>query len=188
MGKMIAGFSPGGTPLVVLLEISTGGWMKPYARRPLRRGFGDSLLHVFGSFVGWIYKLAFGGVDELAYRKNRKRFIAEIEQGFSSLIFQHAGKVVPDEGEELPRAFDYVAVTIEFAEVRFRIIRGRGELLAQASLPSDPHRWEDLSLLWSRRVMRECGRPPCIHDRLEEVAQRIEANWSELVASLAAWQ
>jgi hypothetical protein len=175
-------------PLGILRDVDAGGRMNRYPRRPLKRGLGDSLLHVLGSVVGWIYKMAFGGLDELVYRKNRKQFIAEVEQGFSSLISQHAGKVVPDEGLELPKAFDYVAVTVEFSAVRFRIIRGRGELRVQAALPSDPHDWEDLSLLWSRRVMRECGKPPSIHDRLEEVAQRIDANWNQIVASLAAWQ
>jgi len=132
--------------------------------------------------------MAFGGFDELAYRKSRKRFIAEIEENFSNLLSRHSGHVVPDEGLNLPRAFDYVAVTCEFKEVRFRIIRGRGELRIQAALPGNPQDWQELSLLWHRKAMRECGSPPSCNDPLCEVAQRTENNWDQIVVALAAWQ
>jgi hypothetical protein len=146
------------------------------------------MLCVFGDVVSWIYKMAFAGFDELAYRRSRKKFIAEIKQDFSDLLSQHRGRVVPDEGINLPRAFDYVAVTVEFEEVRFRITRGRGELDIQATSPNEPQNWQDLSLLWHRKAMRECGNPPSCHAELGEVVQRLDNNWDQLVAALATWQ
>ncbi len=162
--------------------------MNRYAGKRIRRGFGDSMLHAFGSVVGWIYRMAFGGLEELAYRRSRKHFIAEIEKSFSDLFSQRAGLVVSDEGLNLPRAFDYVAVTVEFKDVRFRFIRGRGELRVQAAPTINPEEWQDLSLLWHRKAMRGCGSPPSCYDQLGEVVQRLEANWDQLETALAAWQ
>jgi hypothetical protein len=146
------------------------------------------VLSIFGDIVSWIYKMAFGGLDEFAYHRRRKVFTAEIKRSFSDLFSQHTGRVVPDEGTNLPRAFDYVAVTVEFKEVRFRVIRGRGELRVQAAATSDPQDWQELSLLWHRKAMRECGTPPSCHAELGEVVQRLGNNWDHIVAALATWQ
>ena len=162
--------------------------MKRYVGRPVKRGFEDSLLNAFGAVVGWIYQMAFGGFDELAYRRRRKAFAAEIEQGFSDLFAQHTGRIVPDEGKHLPRAFDYVAVTVEFEEARFQIIRGRGELRVRAAATLEPQDWQDLSLLWHRKAMRACGSPPSCNDELGEIAQRIANCWDQLLAALKTWQ
>jgi hypothetical protein len=132
--------------------------------------------------------MAFGGLDELTYRRDRRKFIAEIEQDFSSLFSKRAGNVVSEEGLELPRAFDYVSVAIEFKEVRFRIVRGRGELCIYAATTTEPTDWQDLSVVWHRRAMRECGSPPSCKDQLGEVAQRLDANWDQLLIALATWQ
>ena len=162
--------------------------MKRYVGRPVRRGLADSLLHVFGAVVGSIYKLAFGGLEEIAYRRSRKKFIAEVKQDFSDLFSRRGGRVVPDEGISLPRSFDYVGVSIEFQQVRFRIIQGRGELRIQAAESSPSCDWQDLSLLWHRKPMRECGDPPSPHDQLGNVVQRIDNHWDQLIIALAAWQ
>jgi hypothetical protein len=162
--------------------------VKRYVGRPVRRGIADPLPHNFGAAVGWVYKLAFGGFDEFAYRQSRKAFIAEVEQTFSDLFSRRAGRVVPDEGTNLPRAFDYVAVTVEFEEVRIRIIRGREELRVQAASPDNPQDWQDLSLLWHRKAMRECDNPPSCHDQLGEVVQRLDNCWKQLIAALGTWQ
>ncbi|MGA2850405.1 MAG: hypothetical protein ABSE46_15520 [Terracidiphilus sp.] len=162
--------------------------MKRYVGTPIKRGFALSLLCIFGDTVSWIYKMAFGGLDEIAYRRSRKKFIAEVRRDFSDLPSQHRGRIAPDEGIDLPRSFDYVAVTVEFKEVRFRIIRGRGELRVEAAAPSDPQDWQDLSLLWTRKAMRNCGSPPSPYDQLGDVAQRLDNNWDQLLAALAAWQ
>jgi len=156
--------------------------------RPVKRGVALSLLCVSGGVIAWIYKMAFGGFDELAYRRSRKKFIAEIKQDFSAMLSQRRGRVLPDEGTNLPRAFDFVAVTVEFEEIRFRITRGRGELRVQAAATSDPQDWQDLSLLWHREAMRECGNPPSCDSPLAEVAQRLDNNWAQLLAALKTWQ
>jgi hypothetical protein len=171
-----------------LIDVRDGGFMKYYFRKPIKRSFGDATLHVFGSAIGWTYKMAFGGLDELSYRRKRKRFMEEIQQSFSSLSLQHGGWTTSD--AELPRiiAFDYVTVTVEFKDVCFQITRGRGELSVRASLPIKPQEWQDLSLLWHRKAMRECGGPPSCYEQLGEVAQRLEQNWDQLLAALATWQ
>jgi hypothetical protein len=147
-----------------------------------------SLLCVSGGVIAWIYKTAFGGFDELAYQRSRKKFIAEIKQDFSAVLSRRHGRVVPDEGINVPRAFDFVAVTVEFEEIRFRITRGRGELRVQAAATSDPQDWQDLSLLWHRKAMQECGNPPSCSDQLGDVVQRIDNNWAQLLAALETWQ
>ena len=162
--------------------------MKRYVGEPFRRSVGDSLLHIFGSVVAWIYRMGFGGLVELAYKRSRKQFTAEIEQSFSGLFSQRAGKVVSDEGSNLPRAFDYVSVAIEFKEVRFRIVRGRGELCVYAATTTEPTDWQDLSVVWHRKAMRESGDPPSCCDSLGEVVQRLDANWDQLLVALATWQ
>jgi hypothetical protein len=162
--------------------------VKRYVGRPLKRGFALTLLSIFGDVVVQTYKLAFGGFDELFYRRSRKKFVNEIKREFSDIFSRRHGKVIPNEGINLPRAFDYVAVTIEFKEIRFRIIRGRGELRLQAAEPSSLESWQDLSLLWHRKPMRECGDPPSCYAPLGEVAQRIDDCWDQLLAALEAWQ
>jgi len=161
-----------------------GRFMNQSSSRPVRRGFGDSMLHILGAGIGWIYGMAFGPLDELAFRRRRKKFIAEIEREFSGLFSRRSGWVVPNEGLELPRAFDYVAVTVEFNDVRFRIIRGRGELRVLAATPINPQDWQDLSLLWHRKAMRECGSPPSGYGQLGEVVQGLDRNWDQLVTAL----
>jgi hypothetical protein len=162
--------------------------MNRHVGKPIRRRFGDSLLHISGSVIAWIYRMAFGGLEELAYRRDRRKLIAEIEQNFSSLFSKRAGKVVLDEGLELPRSFNYVSVAIEFKEVRFRIVRGRGELCVYAATTTEQTDWQDLSVVWHRRAMRECGSPPSCKDQLGEVVQRLDANWDQLLMALATWQ
>jgi hypothetical protein len=171
-----------------LLDVRDGDFMKYYFRKPIRRGFGDATLFAFASVLGWTYKQAFGWLDELIYRRDRKRFVAEIEQSFSGLFSKHGGRIVPN--NELPRilAFDYVTVTIEFKDVCFQITRGRRELDVRASLWNNTQNWQDIGIVWGRKAMRECGSPPSCYDQLDEVVQRIENNWDQLVAALATWQ
>jgi len=165
-----------------------GSFMNQGSSKPVRRGFGDSMLLVFGAGISWIYGMAFGPLGELAFRERRKKFIAEIEQEFSGLFSRRVGWVVPKEGLELPRAFDYVGVTVEFAEVRFRIIRGREELRVQTATLINPEDWQDISLLWHQKAMRECGSPPSCNEQLGEVAERLEQNWDQLLATLLTSQ
>ena len=122
--------------------------MKQPFNRPLKRTFADSLRHAIGKAIAWFYRMAFGGFEEPLYRKNRKRFIREIELDFAYLLSEYKGHIVPDGGEELPRAFDYVAAVIEFEEIRVRLVRGRGELEAQVASIRDPYSWRELSLIW----------------------------------------
>ncbi len=162
--------------------------MKRYIGRPVKRSLANSFLYILGSVFGGVYKVAFGGLDELLYKRARKQFIAEIELSFHYLFLKREGAVVPIEGTNLPRAFDYVGVTIAFSEVRFRIIRGRGELRVQAALPNDPSRWEDIELLWSRQAMRECGNSSSVHATLSDVAGTLDRYWDELLIALESWR
>ena len=143
------------------------------------------LLYALGFTVVSVSKIAFGWTDELAYRRNRRKFIAEIDRDFSELFAEHNGRVVPHEGENLPRAFDYVSVTVEIEEIRLRFTRGRGELRVQVAPASDVQGWMDLSILWPRIATPESGRPPSPYDELGEVAERLKARWTQLVDTVS---
>ena len=118
-------------------------------------------------------------------RKTRARFFREIDAAFSNLMVLHDGRRVPYEGEELPQAFDYVAVTVEFAEIWFRFIRRRGELRTQVARPDEPYNWEELTLLWNPMATAECWTPPSAFRQLGDLLTRFETCWDRLVARLA---
>jgi hypothetical protein len=136
--------------------------------------------------VAPLYNAVFGRLDEALYRRNRKRFIVEIESAFSKVMARHGGSIVAGEGEEMPRAFDYVVVTVAFADLRLRLIRGREELVAQLATLHNPHDWEELSRLWGREGLDECGAPPTVYDHLDEIAERLERCWDRLVPALTS--
>ena len=155
-------------------------------KQHFKRSFGDAALYWVGAVIVRLDKVAFGWwLDEVFYRRDRARFLREIEAAFSELMERHGGKIVPHEGEELPRGFDYVGVTIEFTSVRFRLIRGRGELRTQVARPDEPHKWEELTRLWTRMAAPECGSPLSAFDQLGELAIRLETCWDRLLAMLA---
>ena len=147
-----------------------------------KRTLSDSALHSSGRVIAWLYGVAFGAFEEPLYRRSRRGFMHEIETEFAGLLIEYRGHLVPHEGEELPRAFDYVAVTIQFEEFRLRLIRGRGELEAQIASISAPHQWQDLSLIWRRidpaHPIPSAVRPnelsrlaSAIHERFEQIVE-----------------
>lgn len=136
--------------------------------------------------VAPLYTALFGRLEEALYWRNRKRFILEIESAFSKVMARHGGSIVPGEGEEMPRAFDYAVVTVAFVDLRVRLIRGREELVAQLATVHNPHDWEEMSRLWRREALNECGAPPTVYDHLDEVAERLERCWDRLVPALAS--
>jgi hypothetical protein len=137
-------------------------------------------------FIGRIYRLFFGRLDKRAYQKNRREFLAQIESSFSLLFNNHNGRIVSREGEGLPRAFDFVAATIEFPEIRFRFIQGRGELRTQVAPSNDPEDWLDLSILWCRIESRKWRTPPRADETLSEIAERLHDCWNEIIEALSA--
>ena len=112
--------------------------MRYYFRKPKKRRLSDSFLSAFGSAVGWVYKSAFGGFDELFYQWSRKRFIAKVNQSFEYLFSEHHGSVNQHEGQHYPRAFDYLLVVLEFDAMRIRIMSGRGELDVEVAPAREP--------------------------------------------------
>jgi hypothetical protein len=154
--------------------------VKYYIRKPGKPSFSYSLLSAFGSAVGWIYKLAFGGFDEFFYRRSRQRFIVEINRNFDYLFSEHHGSVSLHEGENYPRAFDYVCVVLEFDAMRIRIIRGRGELDVEVAPAREPGDWRELCFL--RQVMDQSGRNeiPSMPRSLDELAGQVQECWSQL--------
>jgi hypothetical protein len=150
-----------------------------------RYSIGYWFLHGFGAMIARLYRFLFGRLDERLYQRNRRQLIVEIEKAFSGAMAVHCGSLVPGEGEELPRAFDYVAVTIEFTDIRVRLIRGQGELVAQLANGRNPHGWRTMSDLWRAGMSHECGPPPTVYDDLDEIANRLEKCWERLVLALA---
>lgn len=153
-------------------------------RGRIERSPSRAVLHATFSVLGWLYGIAFGGFEELFYRRNRRRFISEINREFSDLFSERGGRVVPGEGTELPRSFDYVAVTVEFKDARIRLIRGRGELNISLAPPGSAQDWMDLSLLWDRTASLGWGKSPSCRDPLGEQVGRLQAHWDRLVEEL----
>ena len=154
-------------------------------RRPIGKGiqrsFGLSVFVAFGNVVAWTYRLLFSGLEERSHQSNRHKFIAEVERDFSYLFSQHKGRVHLNEGENLPRAFDHVSVTVEFKEMRVQLTRGRGELDARLAPASDPSEWRELRFYWQFLNLPEGDYSLGTETSLEQVAWRLQANWVRLV-------
>jgi hypothetical protein len=128
--------------------------------------------------------LLFGRLDERAYQRNRRRFLADVETAFSELFQVHPGRVLPGVGEELERSFDFVVLVIEFVDFRLRLIRGRGELRTQIAPIPDPDDWLDISLLWHLIQSKRWSVPPSAQDNLTDTVHRLRDCWNEIVAAL----
>lgn len=146
----------------------------PYKRTP-----SDIALHIVGRVVSWIYKLLFSGLDERAYQRNRRRFIDDVELSFAELFAKHPGRVHPTEGKNLPRAFDYVLVTLEFKELAFRLVAGRSELDIYVAPASDPSDMQDLGTLF--KDVQVSPSYSVIPGYLRHTARYIQNHWDELV-------
>ena len=151
----------------------------------IRRSFSESVFIAFGNFVAWTYRLLFSGLDERGYQTNRRKFKADVERSFSYLFSQHKGKIHPSAGENLPRAFDYVSVTVEFEEMRIQLIRGRGELDVRVAPTSDPSEWRHLIFYWQLLNLPEGNDSLGPETSLEQLAWRLQANWDRLVTIFA---
>lgn len=136
--------------------------------------------------VSFLYKILFSGLDRWAAGRQRRRFLKDINTDMSSLISLHGGRVVPHEGEQLRQAFDYVAVTIQFPQIRIRLISGRHELRVDAAPIEHPEDWHELLMLWLATASQEWADAPSSLDTLEDAESYLEANWHPLVASVSA--
>jgi hypothetical protein len=153
--------------------------------REIKRSFGPSVLVAVGSVVAWVYRLLFSGWDERLYKKNRRNFVRDIERSFAYLFSQHGGSVHPSEGENLPRAFDYVSVTLDFEAMRVQLIRGRGELDARIAPPFDPGEWREIEFFW--QLVDFPGRENSLfaENQLDGLAGRLQESWNQLAYVLS---
>jgi hypothetical protein len=147
--------------------------------KPYKLSSSDSVLKAVGFVILKIYKLLFSGLDERAYQSNRRRFIEDLNDNFSELLSEHAGRIHPTEGQNLPRAFDYVAVTLEFPEIRLQLIKGRGELSVRVAPSREPEDWQELGSLYKRPSERhlESLDPGYLY----QAARYIRNHWNEIV-------
>jgi hypothetical protein len=149
-------------------------------------GIGNWFLHGIGTIIARLYRLLFGRLDERSYQRNRKRFTREVKDAFSALMLRHGGGIVPHEGEELPRAFDYVAVTVEFEHVRIRLISGREELGVRVAPSRAPKDWQDIRMVLLANHLSEQPPPvPARFDTLSDVAELLSSRWEEISSALA---
>jgi hypothetical protein len=147
---------------------------KPYQRTP-----SDIALHIVGSIVSRIYKLLFSGLDERAYQRNRRRFIGDVQLSFAELFAKHPGQIHPEKGRNLPRAFDYVSIDVEFSELVFRLVSGRGELAVYVAPSTDSTDMQDLGTLCKDYgVVAGYSSMP---GYLDHTARYIQNHWDELV-------
>jgi len=139
-------------------------------------------------FIGGVcilgFKVLFGPSDSLSAKRNRNRLLSEIEVSFADLLRERAGRIHSNEGKGLPRAFDYAAVVMEFPEIRFRVIRGRGEIRVQVAPVHAGEDWHDLVLLWSVLATPEHPTPPAVHDSLDTIAKFLAEQWRVLVVAM----
>jgi hypothetical protein len=89
--------------------------------------------------------------------------------------------VLPHEGEELPRAFDYHSVILEFKEMRIRLVRGRGELEVELAPTREPGDWRELSFLQQVLASSEGYVPLFSQKPLDQLAGQLQAGWEQLV-------
>jgi hypothetical protein len=139
------------------------------------------VLNAVGNLVSWLYKLLFSGLDEWSYQNSRRQLIANINDNFAELFSERGGRVHSQEGKRLPKAFDYVSATVEFAEIRFRLVAGRGELAVYIAPSSDPGDWQDLgTLVYGEDRRGGIHSPECVAF-LDQTARYIRSHWDELV-------
>jgi len=153
---------------------------KSHLRNSGTESISLSILRAFGAFAGWVYRMAFGGLDEFLHRRARRGFIAEVNRNFSYLFSEHDGRVHPHEGEDLPRGFDYVSVVLEFREMRFRLTRGRGELDADVAPAREPNDWRELRFLWQVANPSDETTTPWIASSITGFAEQLQASWQQL--------
>jgi hypothetical protein len=147
---------------------------KPYKRTP-----SDIALHIVGFVVSRIYKLLFSGLDERAYQRNRRCFIDDAELSFADLFAKQPGRIHPTQGQNLPRAFDYVSINVEFSELVFRLVSGRGELAVYVAPSTNPTDMQDLGTLY-----KDYDVGPgysFIPGYLDQTARYIQSHWDEIV-------
>ena len=152
-------------------------------RRPVQDPLGIVLLRAVGSAIGWLYNCAFGGFDELLYRKGSRRFAAEVEQCFACLLRRRNGYVVPSEGRGIPHAFDYVDATVRFDSLEIQLARGRGEI--NINIATRDHSTVHMGpyLIWTRMKTADPRPPEPNIDSLDALANWLETYWDEIVAA-----
>jgi hypothetical protein len=147
--------------------------------KPYKRTRSDIALHIVGRVVSRIYKLLFSGLDERAYQRNQRRYIDGVELSFAELFAKHPGRIHPEKGRNLPRAFDYVSIDVEFSELVFRLASGRGELAVYVAPSTDPTDMQDLGTLCKDYGV--VARYSDILGYLDHTARYIQNHWDELV-------
>jgi len=155
---------------------------RPFSR-PIKRTFGDALLHAVGTAIGCLYNCAFGGFEELHHRKALRRFAAEVEQCLAYLLRLHNGYVVPSEGKGIPDAFDFVEATVRFDSLEIQIVRGRGEFDIRIAPRDHLTTWLDPNLIWTRMKTTGPRTPEPVIDSLDALASWLEGYWEQIVAA-----
>lgn len=146
------------------------------------------IIRIIAPVCIFLHKPLFGWLDILLARRRNKQLTAEIEISFSYLFSLYPGRVLLNEGEQLPLAFDFATVTVQFSEIRFRITRGRGELRVEVAPLHDPEDWQDLEALWCALAAPEWTRRPSPYDTLDETALCLQEHWRLLVAAMSTSQ
>lgn len=134
--------------------------------------------------LGILYNLAFGGFDLMSSRRRHAAFAKELNLRFADILAKHPGEVVPGVVGDKAPPFDYVYATVEFPNARFQFTYGRKELDVRCSPQGANDSWVDLWLIWRRASHGAWGEEPSCRTELQEVVQRIDAHWDELIAEI----
>jgi hypothetical protein len=155
-----------------------------------RLGTAGHVLRFIGGVCLLGFKVLFGPSEKSQARKDGRRLVAEIDTSFSSLLAASGGRIQAhgiqgNKGRHLLAAFDSAAVILAFPEIRFRILRGRGQIQVQVAPVHAGEEWHDLVLLWRVLATQESPTAPTASDSLDTIAKFLEEHWRVLVAAMA---
>jgi len=158
--------------------------MRQHFQPRIKRTTSDWVLWLIFKSLGILYNLAFGGFEVMSSRRSHTAFAKELNSSFAEIFAKHSGEVVPGVVGDKAPPFDYVCATVEFLNARFQFTYGRKELDVRCSPQGTCSSWVDLRLIWDRASRGAWGEAPSCQDELQQVIQRIDAHWDELLAEI----
>lgn len=106
-------------------------------------------LEVIAFVAKAMYKLIFGRADRRLALRHQRQLAQDICDEMPFLFNEYGGKIIPNQGVPFPPGFDYAVVTMAISELRFRFVRGRGDLDVYVSSTHEPEVWRNVLLVIS---------------------------------------
>jgi hypothetical protein len=126
--------------------------------------------------IGQAYKVFFSRADEQISRRLGRELESDIREAFSQIILDREGSVTIEARPKI-LAFDFSIVIVATRYLRFRIIRGRGDLDVYVAASKSPQEWHtlgDVLCVLNETELRE-------HSPMKEVANVVCSNFDKIV-------